>query len=63
MKIQKQITATEYRGYQLRHSSETGHVGVYKLVRDGFGSAWHRIRACNSMALAKAYVDRLKEIS
>jgi hypothetical protein len=31
MKIQKQITVTEYKGYQLRHSSETGHVGVYDL--------------------------------
>lgn len=54
MKIQKQITITEYRGYQLRHSSETGNVGIY------FNEI--RIRVCKSMALAKAYVDRLKEV-
>lgn len=55
-KYQKQLNVIEYRGYQFRKSSETGHTSIW---RQGHGGIWERLCVRNDRRLAEAYVDEL----
>lgn len=56
MRIQKQTTVSEYRGFQFRHSAITGHVTIYEP--SGVGR-WDNINVKKTMAAAKLYIDGL----
>ena len=53
-KIQKHIDVTEYRGYQLRKSNETGRVTIYSR---GHGGIWEYFKVRATMAQAKDCVN------